>query len=95
MSVSGIKTAMVYYWSFRRGITSAMTKQKNKRQYSSLVVDGVEKAAARSMLYAVGFSEEDFKKPQIGIASTWGILNPCNMHINKLAEAAANGADES
>ena len=42
-----------------------MTEQKNKRQYSSLVVDGVEKAAARSMLYAVGFSEEDFKKPEI------------------------------
>lgn len=72
-----------------------MTKQKNKRQYSSLVVDGVEKAAARSMLYAVGFSEEDFKKPQIGIASTWSNLTPCNMHINKLADAAALGADES
>ena len=72
-----------------------MTKQKNKRQYSSLVVDGVEKAAARSMLYAVGFSEEDFKKPQIGIASTWSNLTPCNVHINTLADAAALGADES
>ena len=72
-----------------------MTEQKNKRQYSSLVVDGVEKAAARSMLYAVGFSEEDFKKPQIGIASTWSNLTPCNMHINTLADAAALGADES
>ena len=72
-----------------------MTEQKNKRQYSSLVVDGVEKAAARSMLYAVGFSEEDFKKPQIGIASTWSNLTPCNMHINTLADAAAIGADES
>ena len=72
-----------------------MTKQKNNRQYSSRVVDGVEKAAARSMLYAVGFSEEDFKKPQIGIASTWSNLTPCNMHINTLADAAALGADES
>ena len=37
------------------------------------------------MLYAVGFKEEDFKKPQIGIASTWSMVTPCNMHIDKLA----------
>ncbi|MAI41884.1 MAG: dihydroxy-acid dehydratase [Candidatus Azotimanducaceae bacterium] len=72
-----------------------MTESKDPRRYSSLVVDGVQKAAARSMLYAVGFSEEDFTKPQIGIASTWSNLTPCNMHINTLADAAALGADES
>ena len=77
------------------GIYSAMTESKDLRRYSSLVVDGVQKAAARSMLYAVGFSEEDFTKPQIGIASTWSNLTPCNMHINTLADAAALGADES
>jgi dihydroxy-acid dehydratase len=71
-----------------------MPDSKDRRRYSSQVVDGVEKAAARSMLYAVGFTEEDFKKPQIGIASTWSNLTPCNMHINDLAEAAAMGADE-
>lgn len=71
-----------------------MSNSKDRRRYSSQVVDGVEKAAARSMLYAVGFTEEDFKKPQIGIASTWSNLTPCNMHINDLAEAAAMGADE-
>jgi dihydroxy-acid dehydratase len=71
-----------------------MSDSKDRRRYSSQVVDGVEKAAARSMLYAVGFTEEDFKKPQIGIASTWSNLTPCNMHINDLAEAAAMGADE-
>ena len=64
---------------------------KDRRRYSSLVVDGVEKAAARSMLYAVGFTEEDFSKPQIGIASTWSNLTPCNVHINTLADAAAMG----
>ncbi len=72
-----------------------MANDKNKRPYSSLVVDGNEKAAARSMLYAVGFKEEDFKKSQVGIASTWSNLTPCNMHINELADAAGMGADES
>ncbi len=72
-----------------------MANDKSKRPYSSLVVDGNEKAAARSMLYAVGFTEEDFEKSQVGIASTWSNLTPCNMHINELADAAGMGADES
>ncbi|MGM0541742.1 MAG: dihydroxy-acid dehydratase [Pseudomonadota bacterium] len=65
----------------------------NMRKYSSKVVDGVETAPARSMLRAVGFTDEDFKKPQIGIASTWANVTPCNMHINKLAEEAEKGAN--
>jgi dihydroxy-acid dehydratase len=65
-----------------------------KRPYSSVVVDGLEKAAARAMLHAVGFSSEDFQKPQIGVASTWSNLTPCNMHINDLAEAAAIGIED-
>jgi dihydroxy-acid dehydratase len=72
-----------------------MANDKSKRPYSSLVVDGNEKAAARAMLYAVGFREEDFEKSQVGIASTWSNLTPCNMHINELADAAGMGADES
>lgn len=67
----------------------------DKRRYSSIVVDGVAQAPSRAMLYAVGFTEEDFAKPQIGIASTWSNLTPCNMHIDALAEAAAMGADEA
>jgi dihydroxy-acid dehydratase len=69
---------------------------KNTRIFSSQVVDGMERAPSRAMLHAVGFSNEDFKKPQIGVASTWSMVTPCNMHINKLADAAAagvNGAD--
>ena len=69
-------------------------KTRNRRRFSSIVVDGVEKAAARSMLYAVGFTREDFSKPQIGIASTWSNLTPCNMHINELAESAATGVGD-
>jgi dihydroxy-acid dehydratase len=65
-----------------------------KRPYSSIVVDGLQKAAARAMLHAVGFSSEDFKKPQIGVASTWSNLTPCNMHINDLAEATAIGIED-
>lgn len=45
------------------------------------------------MLHAVGFEDRDFSKPQIGIASTWSMVTPCNMHINRLAEDAAQGAD--
>ena len=47
------------------------------------------------MLQAVGFNDDDFKKPQVGIASTWSMVTPCNMHINKLAEDAASGVDEA
>ena len=66
-----------------------------KRPYSSIVVDGVEQAPSRAMLYPVGFTEADFKKPQIGIASTWSMVTPCNMHINTLAEEAVKGADDA
>jgi dihydroxy-acid dehydratase len=67
----------------------------NTRKFSGPVVDGVEQAPSRAMLRAVGFESDDFKKPQIGIASTWSMVTPCNMHINKLAEEAAKGADEA
>ncbi|MAM79414.1 MAG: dihydroxy-acid dehydratase [Gammaproteobacteria bacterium] len=72
-----------------------MTGKSKNRPFSSLVVDGNEKAAARAMLYAVGFTEEDFGKSQVGIASTWSNLTPCNVHINELADSAALGADEA
>ena len=67
----------------------------SKRRYSSPVVDGINKAAGRAMLRATGFTDDDFKKPQVGIASTWSNLTPCNMHINGLAEEAGRGADEA
>jgi len=54
----------------------------DERPYSSLVVDGVEQAPSRAMLYPTGFKKEDFSKPQIGIASTWSMVTSCNMHIN-------------
>lgn len=65
------------------------------RKYSSSVVDGTGKAPARAMLRAVGFDDADFNKPQIGIASTWSMVTPCNMHINHLADFACQGANEA
>ncbi|MFI4869422.1 MAG: dihydroxy-acid dehydratase [Steroidobacterales bacterium] len=63
------------------------------RAWSRQVVDGVKQSPSRAMLRAVGFKDEDFAKPQIGIASTWANLTPCNMHIAELAREAAAGAD--
>jgi len=65
----------------------------NIRKHSSQVVDGIEFAPARAMLRAVGFTDEDFKKPQIGIASTWANVTPCNMHIDGLAREAETGVN--
>ncbi|MDR9778964.1 dihydroxy-acid dehydratase, partial [Rhizobium hidalgonense] len=65
----------------------------NLRKHSSQVVDGVECAPARAMLRAVGFNDDDFKKPQIGIASTWANVTPCNMHIDGLARDAESGVN--
>lgn len=70
-----------------------MSDTPDLRKYSSQVVDGVERTPGRAMLRAVGFTDEDFSKPQIGIASTWAMVTPCNMHIDKLAREAEKGAN--
>ena len=72
-----------------------MSDKDSNRQHSSVIVDGVEQAPSRAMLRAVGFTDADFSKPQVGIASTWSMVTPCNMHIDKLAEHAAAGADKA
>jgi dihydroxy-acid dehydratase len=65
----------------------------DQRSSSRVVVDGVERAPGRAMLRAVGFKDEDFAKPQVGIASTWSMVTPCNMHIDGLAAEAGAGVD--
>lgn len=65
----------------------------SRRPHSSVIVDGLSQTPSRAMLRAVGFEDEDFKKPQIGIASTWSMVTPCNMHINELAQHAEQGAN--
>src|SRR5215207_4550587 len=61
------------------------------RPRSHMVTDGPERAPARAMLRAVGFSEEDFGKPQVGVASSWNEVTPCNYHLDKLAALAKEG----
>jgi dihydroxy-acid dehydratase len=55
------------------------------------VTDGLEKAAARGMLRAVGMGDEDWVKPQIGVASSWNEITPCNLSLDRLAKAVKNG----
>jgi len=75
--------------------TSPSTRKSkpSPREYSAIVVDGPERAPSRSMLYAVGFKKEDFRKPLIGIASTWSMVTPCNAHIDQLARQAEGGVN--
>jgi dihydroxy-acid dehydratase len=75
--------------------TRKKTTAVDPRHHSRIVVDGVKQAASRAMLHAVGFADEDFAKPQVGIASTWSNLTPCNVHIDELARLAAAGAESA
>jgi len=72
----------------------ADTAKKTKtdtRKFSAPIVDGIDRTPARAMLHAVGFGDPDFKKPIVGLASTWSMVTPCNMHINLLANEAEKG----
>ncbi len=59
------------------------------------VTDGIQKAAARAMLRAVGLTDDDWEKPQVGIASSWNEITPCNLSLRRLAEAAKDGVQRS
>jgi len=72
-----------------------MSDQKDLRINSHAISDGQNRAPNRAMLRAVGFKDEDFKKPMIGVASTWSEVTPCNMHIDKLAIQAKEGVQKS
>ena len=65
-----------------------------QRKYSSIYVEGAHRAPSRSMLRAVGFTDRDFKKPVVGVASTWSMVTPCNMHIDQLARHGAAGGGQ-
>ncbi|MGB0992673.1 MAG: dihydroxy-acid dehydratase [Akkermansiaceae bacterium] len=64
-----------------------------KRPFSSQVFDGPDRAPSRAMMHAVGFESEDFDKPQVGVASTWSQVTPCNVHIDRLALESSKGVD--
>jgi dihydroxy-acid dehydratase len=68
-----------------------MTQEHPLKPRSTDVTDGLEKAAARGMLRAVGMKDEDFAKPQIGVASSWNEITPCNLSLDRLAKASKEG----
>lgn len=72
-------------------MTRKENQMSNLKHRSSMTTEGDNRAPNRAMLRAVGFVDEDFKKPMIGIASTWSEVTPCNSHINKLAEKVKEG----
>ncbi|MGH3943639.1 MAG: dihydroxy-acid dehydratase, partial [Pseudonocardiaceae bacterium] len=65
--------------------------QPDLKPRSRDVTDGLERAAARGMLRAVGMGDGDFAKPQIGVASSWNEITPCNLSLDRLAKAAKEG----
>ena len=68
-----------------------MTQAPDIKPRSRDVTDGLEKAAARGMLRAVGMGDDDWEKPQIGVASSWNEITPCNLSLDRLAKAVKNG----
>lgn len=68
-----------------------MSDKKDLRIRSKVISEGINRVPNRAMLRAVGFKDEDFKKPMIGVASTWSEVTPCNVHIDKLALQAKEG----
>ena len=74
-----------------RSMTSTTSSGPDIKPRSRDVTDGLEKTAARGMLRAVGLGDEDFAKPQIGVASSWNEITPCNLSLDRLAKAVKDG----
>ncbi|HEY7048653.1 MAG TPA: dihydroxy-acid dehydratase [Jatrophihabitantaceae bacterium] len=70
---------------------STKEPRQHRKPHSSIVTDGVERAAARGMLRAVGMGDDDWRKPQIGVASSWNEITPCNLSLSRLAKQAKIG----
>jgi dihydroxy-acid dehydratase len=67
----------------------------HRKPHSHIVTDGIERAPARGMLRAVGMGDDDWRKPQIGVASSWNEITPCNLSLDRLAKAAKQGVHEA
>nr|WP_181349600.1 dihydroxy-acid dehydratase [Thalassobacillus sp. CUG 92003] len=74
---------------------SQLADKQDLRIRSKVISDDPNRVPNRSMLRAVGFEDEDFKKPMIGVASTWSEVTPCNVHIDQLARDAKGGAADN
>ncbi|WP_433874204.1 dihydroxy-acid dehydratase [Sinomonas atrocyanea] len=73
------------------GVQAASPRDVDVKPRSRAVTDGIHAAPSRGMLRAVGFGDEDFEKPQVGIASSWNEITPCNLSLDRLAKAAKEG----
>src|ERR1044072_6571906 len=69
--------------------------KQHRKPHSHIVTDGIERAPARGMLRAVGMGDDDWRKPQIGVASSWNEITPCNLSLDWLAKAAMRGVHEA
>ena len=67
------------------------SKPRHRKPHSGAVTDGIERAASRGMLRAVGMGDDDWRKPQIGVASSWNEITPCNLSLDRLAKRAKDG----
>jgi dihydroxy-acid dehydratase len=67
------------------------SKPRHRKPHSGAVTDGIERAASRGMLRAVGMGDDDWRKPQIGVASSWNEITPCNLSLDRLAKQAKVG----
>ena len=68
-----------------------MSAKQHRKPHSSTVTDGIERAGARGMLRAVGMGDDDWRKPQIGVASSWNEITPCNLSLRRLAQRSKIG----
>src|SRR5207302_5499681 len=87
--VAALVRFVVGHWNEYRRIVVAMTNEMRPR--SRDVTDGIERAPARAMLRAIGMTDGDFDKPQVGVASSWNEVTPCNMSLARLAKRAKDG----
>jgi dihydroxy-acid dehydratase len=78
-----------------RSMTETAKAVTHRKPHSYIVTDGIERAAARGMLRAVGMGDDDWRKPQIGVASSWNEITPCNLSLARLAKAAKQGVHEA
>ena len=76
-------------------MTQSSTGKPDIKPRSRDVTDGLERAAARGMLRAVGMDDDDFAKPQVGVASSWNEVTPCNLPLQRLARLAKEGVREA
>jgi dihydroxy-acid dehydratase len=72
-------------------VTNEPVPKQHRKPHSHIVTDGIERAGSRGMLRAVGMGDDDWRKPQIGVASSWNEITPCNLSLSRLAKQAKIG----